>query len=73
MDTEVTRHEMDKTDRKARNAFGLGLAGTITGGIALLNQASGGKGLFGLFGGNGGDGDNGDNGGGGGNTGELEG
>lgn len=64
MDTEVNRHEMDKTDRKARNAFGLGLAGTITGGLALLNQAGGGKGLFGFLGG--GDGGNGGNGGGGG-------
>ena len=59
METEVTRHELDRVERKARNAFGTGLAGTITGGLALLNQAGGGKGLFGLFGGEGNDGGNG--------------
>ena len=64
METEVTRHDLDRVERKARNGFGTGLAGTITGGIALLNQASGGRGIFGLLGGEGGDGGNGGNGGG---------
>ena len=65
MDTEVTRHDVDRAERKARNGFGMGLAGVLTGGIALLSQANGGKGIFGLFGGN--SDDNGGSNGGGGN------
>ena len=42
----------DRIERKAGNGFGMGLAGVITGGLALLSQ--GGRGLFGglLGGGN---------------------
>lgn len=35
----------DRIERKAGNGFGMGLAGVITGGLALLSQ--GGRGLFG--------------------------
>ena len=66
MESEVTRHDVDRAERKARNGFGMGLAGVLTGGIALLNQASGGKGLFGLFGGDSNSSSEGGNGGGGG-------
>ena len=44
--TMVTRDELDKVERKARNGFGMGLAGVLTGGYALLNG-----GLGNLFGG----------------------
>lgn len=46
----------DRIERKAGNGFGMGLAGVITGGLALLNQWGGGRGLFGGLGigGNGG-------------------
>lgn len=44
-------HRDDWVERKARNGFGMGLAGVLTGGAALLSQWSGGRGLFG-FGGN---------------------
>lgn len=42
----------DRVERKARDGFGMGLAGVLTGGLALLSQ--GGRGLFGglLNGGN---------------------
>lgn len=51
---ENGHHDMDRVERKARNGFGMGLAGVLTGGAALLNQWGGGRGLFGggLFGGN---------------------
>ena len=49
---EEGNHDWDRTERKARSGFGMGLAGVITGGLALLNQYNGGRGLFGL-GGNG--------------------
>ena len=44
----------DRIERKAGNGFGMGLAGVITGGLALLNQWGNGRGLFGglLGGGN---------------------
>lgn len=42
----------DRIERKAGNGFGMGLAGVITGGLALLNQWGGGRGLFGGLGGN---------------------
>lgn len=44
----------DRVERKASNGFGMGLAGVITGGLALLNQWGNGRGLFGglLNGGN---------------------
>lgn len=45
---ESGEHDTDRTERKARNGFGMGLAGVITGGLALLNQYNGGRGLFGL-------------------------
>lgn len=42
----------DRVERKASNGFGMGLAGVLTGGLALLSQ--GGRGLFGgLLGGGG--------------------
>lgn len=41
----------DRIERKARDGFGMGLAGVLTGGAALLSQWSGGRGLFGLGGG----------------------
>ena len=47
---EEGNHDWDRTERKARNGFGMGLAGVITGGLALLNQYNGGRGLFGLGG-----------------------
>ena len=37
----------DRIERKASNGFGMGLAGVITGGLALLNQWGNGRGLFG--------------------------
>ena len=40
----------DRIERKAGNGFGMGLAGVITGGLALLNQWGGGRGLFGGLG-----------------------
>ena len=44
----------DRIERKAGNGFGMGLAGVITGGLALLNQWGGnGRGLFGGLGGGG--------------------
>ena len=39
------RRDNDRIERKAGNGFGMGLAGVITGGLALLSQ--GGRGLFG--------------------------
>lgn len=44
----------DRVERKASNGFGMGLAGVITGGLALFNQWGNGRGLFGglLNGGN---------------------
>lgn len=39
------RRDNDRVERKAGNGFGMGLAGVITGGLALLSQ--GGRGLFG--------------------------
>lgn len=42
-----TRHD-DYVERKARNGFGMGLAGVLTGGAALLSQWGGGRGLFGF-------------------------
>lgn len=45
------KHNDDYVERKARNGFGMGLAGVLTGGAALLNQFSGGRGLFGFGGG----------------------
>ena len=47
---EEGNHDWERTERKARNGFGMGLAGVITGGLALLNQYNGGRGLFGLGG-----------------------
>ena len=45
------QRDNDRIERKASNGFGMGLAGVLTGGLALLNQ--GGRGLFGgLLGGN---------------------
>lgn len=44
------RHD-DYTERKARNGFGMGLAGVLTGGAALLSQWSNGRGIFGGLGG----------------------
>ena len=42
----------DCVERKARNGFGMGLAGVLTGGAALLSQWGGnGRGLFGFGGG----------------------
>lgn len=62
----MRNHDMDRIERKARNGFGTGLAGVITGGIALLNQANGGKGIFGgLLGGSDSNSNGGGNGGGG--------
>lgn len=43
----------DRIERKAGNGFGMGLAGVITGGLALLNQWGNGRGLFGGLGGGG--------------------
>lgn len=47
------RHDRyDCIERKARNGFGMGLAGVLTGGAALLSQWGGnGRGLFGFGGG----------------------
>lgn len=42
----------DDADRRARNGFGMGLAGVLTGGAALLSQWGNGRGLFGFGGGN---------------------
>lgn len=39
--------DSDRTERKARNGFGMGLAGVLTGGVALLSQFGMGRGLFG--------------------------
>ena len=47
---EEGNHDWERTERKARNGFGMGLAGVITGGLALLNQYNGGRGLFGIGG-----------------------
>ena len=45
-------HDMDRVERKARNGFGMGLAGVLTGGAALLSQFSGRRGgLWGIGGG----------------------
>lgn len=47
------RHDRynDCIERKSRNAFGMGLAGVLTGSAALLSQwGGGGRGLFGGFG-----------------------
>lgn len=47
------RHDRynDYVERKARNGFGMGLAGVLTGSAALLSQwGGGGRGLFGGFG-----------------------
>lgn len=44
-------HSEDYAERKARNGFGMGLAGVLTGGAALLSQWSNGRGLFGFGGG----------------------
>lgn len=51
---EENGHDMDRVERKARNGWGMGLAGVLTGGAALLNQWGNGRGLFGggIFGGN---------------------
>lgn len=43
-------HDLDRVERKARNSFGMGLAGVLTGGAALLSQWGNGRGLFGGFG-----------------------
>ena len=52
MEGDKHHRDNDRIERKASNAFGMGLAGVITGGLALLSQ--GGRGLFGglLNGGN---------------------
>ena len=52
MEGDKHHRDNDRVERKAREGFGMGLAGVITGGLALLNQ--GGRGLFGglLGGGN---------------------
>ena len=43
-------HDLDRVERKARNGYGMGLAGVLTGGAALLSQWGNGRGLFGGFG-----------------------
>lgn len=49
---ENRNQDMDRVERKARNGFGMGLAGVLTGGAALLSQYSGRNGgLFGIGGG----------------------
>lgn len=50
---EEGRHDYDHSDRRSRNAFGMGLAGVLTGGAALISQWGGRRGIFGLNGGNG--------------------
>ena len=45
-------HDMDRVERKARNGCGMGLAGVLTGGAALLSQWGGRRGgLWGIGGG----------------------
>lgn len=47
------RHcDFDRVERKASNGFGMGLAGVLTGGTALLSQWGNGRGLFGFGGAN---------------------
>lgn len=55
MEGDKHHRDNDRIERKAGDGFGMGLAGVITGGLALLNQWGNGRGLFGgLFnGGNG--------------------
>lgn len=50
---EENGHHDDYVERKARNGFGMGLAGVLTGGAALLSQFGGGRGLFGFGSGSG--------------------
>lgn len=45
MEGDKHHRDNDRIERKASNGFGTGLAGVITGGLALLSQ--GGRGLFG--------------------------
>lgn len=45
MEGDKHHRDNDRIERKAGNGFGMGLAGVITGGLALLSQ--GGRGLFG--------------------------
>lgn len=47
MDNDRHYRDNDRVERKASNGFGMGLAGVITGGLALLNQWGNGRGLFG--------------------------
>lgn len=42
---------VDNDHYRRNNGFGMGLAGVITGGLALANQLGGGRGLFGFGGG----------------------
>lgn len=49
---ENRNQDMDRVERKARNGFGMGLAGVLTGGAALLSQWGGRRG--GLWGAGGG-------------------
>lgn len=42
--------ELETVDNKARNAFGLGLTGTITGGLSILSLLGGVIGLHGMYG-----------------------
>lgn len=39
---------IDDSTRRGRDGFGMGLAGVLTGGLALFNQLNGGRGLFGF-------------------------
>ena len=51
-ETDNRHDRYDCIERKARNGFGMGLAGVLTGGAALLSQWGGnGRGLFGFGGG----------------------
>lgn len=54
VESDKHHRDNDRIERKAGNGFGMGLAGVITGGLALLNQWGNGRGLFGglLNGGN---------------------
>lgn len=52
-DVDRAMDKAEHAERKARNGFGTGLAGVITGGIALLSEWSRGGGISGLLGGNG--------------------